>query len=233
VTASTHERHRRRGRSPHSSSSLSESLGTRRIGGVRWRLTRRTLAGRLPRSDGHLAGSVFSVGADPASLVTTLEPAMGPHVAFVSTYPPRSLRDRHLTPDLAAVVATADRRRPLARRRILYPPKSPDSSRGTPTRISAEDTGHRPLLRADQVSAIRRVVRLDQHGVRPLRWPGRAFILDFLDRIRVPGRGDPAHGAARQPSASQRHVMTRLLDRSSAVVSHVADRGEVGWHMAE
>jgi glycosyltransferase involved in cell wall biosynthesis len=135
---------------------------------------------------------------------------MGPHVAFVSTYPPRRCGIATFTRDLAAVVG---HREIVAVHwpgdRILYPLEVTGLVQGD----------HRAdyVRAADQVSASGVSVVSIQHEYGLFGGQDGSFILDFLDRIRVPAVAT-LHTVLRQPNASQRYVMARLLDGTSAVV---------------
>jgi glycosyltransferase involved in cell wall biosynthesis len=132
-------------------------------------------------------------------------------VAFVSTYPPRRCGIAMFTHDLAAAVGDPEIVAIYqSGDRILYP---------------LEVTG---LLQADDRSAyVRAADQISASGVRAVSiqheyglFGGRdgAFILDFIDRVRVPTVAT-LHTVLRGPSNSQRVVMERLLDRTSAVVT--------------
>jgi glycosyltransferase involved in cell wall biosynthesis len=143
---------------------------------------------------------------------------MGTRAAFVSTYPPRRCGIATFARDLATAVGNSEivaiHR---SEDRILYPLE-------VTGRIAAES---RPdyLHAADMISSSGVEVVSLQHEYGLFGGQDGSFILDFLDRVRVPAVAT-LHTVLRQPSLSQRHVMKRLIDRTAAVVvmSKVAAR---------
>jgi glycosyltransferase involved in cell wall biosynthesis len=139
-----------------------------------------------------------------------MEPAMEPRFAFLSTYPPRRCGIATFTRDLAGSVGN---REIVAIHwpgdRILYPLEV--------TGLLQGDNRADYSRAADQVSASGVSVVSIQHEYGLFGGRDGDFILDFLDRIRVPAVAT-LHTVLRQPSASQRHVMTRLLERTAAAV---------------
>jgi len=135
---------------------------------------------------------------------------MEPRFAFLSTYPPRRCGIATFTRDLAGSVGN---REIVAIHwpgdRILYPLEV--------TGLLQGDNRADYSRAADQVSASGVSVVSIQHEYGLFGGRDGDFILDFLDRIRVPAVAT-LHTVLRQPSASQRHVMTRLLERTAAAV---------------
>jgi len=135
---------------------------------------------------------------------------MGPRVAFVSTYPPRRCGIATFTRDLAAAVGNREIMAiHRAGDRVLYPLEVTGL-------ISAHDRWDY-IRAADRVSASGVSVVSIQHEYGLFGGQDGAFILDFIDRVRVPVVAT-LHTVLREPSVSQRHVMSRLLDRAAAVV---------------
>jgi len=131
-------------------------------------------------------------------------------VAFVSTYPPRRCGIATFTRDLANAVG--DREIVAIHRtgdRILYPLEV--------TRLVQADDRSDYLRAADAVSASGASVVSIQHEYGLFGGRDGEFILDFVDRVRVPSVAT-LHTVLRRPTATQREVMMRLLDITAAVV---------------
>jgi glycosyltransferase involved in cell wall biosynthesis len=135
---------------------------------------------------------------------------MGPRVAFVSTYPPRRCGIATFARDLAAAVGD---REIIAIHRsgdpVLYPHEV--------TGLVRADERSDYLRAADRVSASGVAAVSIQHEYGLFGGQDGAFILEFVDRVQVPVVAT-LHTVLRQPSASQRDVMSQLVDRTSAVV---------------
>ena len=144
---------------------------------------------------------------------------MGPHAAFVSTYPPRHCGIATFTRDLSAAIGN---REIVALHR-----------RGDPILYPMEVTS---LIRADARADYSRAVdRMARAGVEVVSiqheygiFGGRdgAYILELIDgleRARVPMVAT-LHTVLRNPSRSQRAVMDRILGSAAAavVMSHAA-----------
>jgi glycosyltransferase involved in cell wall biosynthesis len=131
-------------------------------------------------------------------------------VAFVSTYPPRRCGIATFTRDLAGAVG--DREVVAIHRpgdRILYPLEV--------TGLVQVDDRSDYLRAADQVSASGVSVVSIQHEYGIFGGQDGEFIIDLVDRVRVPVVAT-LHTVLRRPTATQRAVMTRLLDMSAAAV---------------
>jgi glycosyltransferase involved in cell wall biosynthesis len=148
-------------------------------------------------------------------------------VAFVSTYPPRHCGIATFTRDLSAAVG--DREIVAIHGpgdRVLYPLE-------VTGRIEADDRSDY-VRAADQVSASGVSIVSIQHEYGLFGGQDGEFILDFIDRLRVPAVAT-LHTVLRRPTATQRDVMLRLLDRTAAVVvmSEAASRLLQGGYGAE
>ncbi len=144
---------------------------------------------------------------------------MRSHAVFVSTYPPRHCGIATFTRDLSAAVGN---------REIVAIHR-----RGDPILYPMEVTGLiKADLRPDYARAADRMVRSGaevvsiQHEYGIFGGRDGAFILDLLDRldrVDVPIVAT-LHTVLREPSASQRAVMERILGRAtvSVVMSHAA-----------
>ncbi|MGD0018637.1 MAG: hypothetical protein ABSD62_05230 [Candidatus Limnocylindrales bacterium] len=135
---------------------------------------------------------------------------MRPRVAFVSTYPPRRCGIATFTRDLAAAVGN---REIVAIHRSGDPMLYPLEVSG----LVGTDDRSDYLRAAERVSASGTEVVSIQHEYGLFGGQDGAYILDLVDRLTVPAVAT-LHTVLRQPSASQRDVMSRLLDRTAAVV---------------
>ncbi len=135
---------------------------------------------------------------------------MAPRFAFLSTYPPRRCGIATFTRDLAGAVGNCEIVAIHSPEdRILYPLEVTDL---------VQRDGRADYSRAaDQMSESGVAAVSIQHEYGIFGGRDGDFVLDFLDRVRVPAVAT-LHTVLRQPSAAQRAVMARLLDRTAAVV---------------
>lgn len=143
---------------------------------------------------------------------------MTARLAVVSTYPPRRCGIASFARDLASVVGKPEIvAMHRSGDRVLYPVEV--------TRLVAADDRSDYLRAAMQISASGVSAVSIQHEYGIFGGQDGAFILDLVEGLRVPAVAT-LHTVLRQPSPSQRRVMTRLLDRTAAavVMSKVAAR---------
>ena len=143
---------------------------------------------------------------------------MTARLAVVSTYPPRRCGIASFARDLASVVGKPEIvAMHRSGDRVLYPVEV--------TRLVAADDRSDYLRAAMQISASGVSAVSIQHEYGIFGGQDGAFILALVEGLRVPAVAT-LHTVLRQPSPSQRRVMTRLLDRTAAavVMSKVAAR---------
>jgi glycosyltransferase involved in cell wall biosynthesis len=144
--------------------------------------------------------------------------SMTARLAVVSTYPPRRCGIASFARDLASVVGKPEIvAMHRSGDRILYPIEV--------TGLVAADDRSDYLRAAKRISVSGVSAVSIQHEYGIFGGQDGAFILDLVEGLHVPAVAT-LHTVLRQPNPSQRRVMTRLLDRTAAVVvmSKVAAR---------